>query len=77
MIAASENRPEIPSTSGSHAIANYVTIFLAIHAYTQFFESFADEPLAYAIGGLVAIPLAWGMWRLNRWLAAQREGSVS
>jgi hypothetical protein len=29
--AASDNRPEIPSTSGSHAIANYVTIFLAIH----------------------------------------------
>lgn len=32
MNAASENRPEIPSTSGSHAIANYVTIFLAIHS---------------------------------------------
>jgi len=44
--------------------------FGAIHAYTQFFESFADEPLAYALGGLAAIPLAWGMWRLNRGMAA-------
>jgi hypothetical protein len=39
--------------------------FGAIHAYTQAFESFGDEPLAYVVGGLTAIPLAWGMWRLN------------
>lgn len=40
--------------------------FLAIHGYTQAFETFGDEPLAYAIGGFAAIPLAWGMWRLNQ-----------
>ncbi len=45
--------------------------FGAIHAYTQFFESFADQPMAYAIGGLAAIPVAWGMWRLNRWMTEQ------
>lgn len=44
--------------------------FLAIHAYTQAFESFYDEPLAYVIGGFLAIPLAWGMWRLNQRFAA-------
>ncbi|MDO9526480.1 MAG: hypothetical protein Q7J57_13245 [Gemmobacter sp.] len=39
--------------------------FGAIHAYTQAFESFGDEPLAYVIGGLATIPLAWGVWQLN------------
>ncbi len=29
------------------------------------FENSADEPLAYVIGGLAAIPLAFGLWRLN------------
>ena len=42
--------------------------FAGIHAYTQLFESFGDEPLAWVLGGFAAIPLAWGMWRLNqRW----------
>jgi hypothetical protein len=50
---------------------NTAVTFLAIHAYTQAFESFYDEPLAYVIGGFLAIPLAWGMWRLNqRFLAS-------
>ena len=40
--------------------------FLAIHGYTQAFETFGDEPLAYVIGGFTAIPLAWGMWQLNQ-----------
>ena len=43
--------------------------FAGIHAYTQAFETFYDQPLAYVIGGAVAILLAWGMWRLNQvWL---------
>lgn len=46
-------------------IFNAAMTFGAIHAYTQMFESFYDEPLAYVIGGLAAIPLAWGLWRLN------------
>jgi hypothetical protein len=44
---------------------NTAVTFLGIHAYTQMFETFADEPMAYALGGLAAIPLAWGLWRLN------------
>ena len=44
---------------------NTAITFGGIHAYTQMFESFGDEPLAYVIGGLAAIPLAWGLWRLN------------
>lgn len=48
---------------------NTAITFELIHGYTQLFETFNDEPLAYAIGGLAAIPLAWGIWRANRWLA--------
>ena len=51
---------------------NTALTFAAIHAYTQAFESFGDEPLAYVIGGLAAIPLAWGIWRLDTWLTAQQ-----
>lgn len=53
------------------ALFNAGVTFAAIHTYTQMFESFGDEPLAYVIGGFAAIPLAWGMWRLNHWLASR------
>ena len=46
-------------------------VFLAIHAYTQVFETMSDEPLAWALMGLAAVPLAWGMWRLNEYLSAR------
>jgi hypothetical protein len=51
--------------------------FAGIHAYTQLFESFSDEPLAYVIAGFAAIPLAWGMWRLDHWIVARRGLSGS
>lgn len=47
-------------------IFNAALTFAAIHAYTQAFESFGDQPLAYVVGGLAAIPLAWGAWRMNQ-----------
>lgn len=50
---------------------NTALTFAAIHFYTQLFESFGDEPLAYVVGGLAAIPLAWGIWRLDHWLTGQ------
>lgn len=46
-------------------IFNAAMTFGGIHAYTQMFETFYDEPGAYVIGGLAAIPMAWGLWRLN------------
>jgi hypothetical protein len=56
---------------GNRGLFNTGVTFAGIHAYTQLFESFGDEPLAWVIGGFAAIPLAWGMWRLNqRWEAA-------
>ena len=57
---------------GNRGMFNTAMTFAAIHAYTQLFESFGDEPLAYVIGGLAAIPLAWGLWRLNRWFLSER-----
>lgn len=53
------------ATTNRRGIFNAAMTFGAIHAYTQAFETFGDEPLAYVIGGLAAIPLAWGLWRLN------------
>ena len=55
--------------TGRRVLFNAALTFGGIHAYTQLFESFADEPLAYVIGGFAAIPLAWGAWRLNQWFA--------
>ena len=52
---------------------NTAITFGAIHAYTQLLETFSGEPLAYAIGGLAAIPLAWGVWRLNQRIAVRME----
>ncbi|MDV7144926.1 hypothetical protein R3X27_19775 [Tropicimonas sp. TH_r6] len=54
---------------------NAALTFAAIHFYTQLFESFGDEPLAWVIGGLAAVPLAWGMWRLDAWIA-RRAGEM-
>lgn len=53
------------AASNRRGLFNAAVTFLGIHAYTQMFESFSDEPMVYALGGLAAIPLAWGLWRLN------------
>lgn len=57
----------------NRALFNTALTFGGIHAYTQLFESFADEPLAWVIGGLAAIPLAWGLWRANQWFTSKDE----
>ena len=51
---------------------NAAVTFGAIHAYTQVFETMSDQPIAWALGGLAAIPLAWGLWRLNQVLSARQ-----
>ena len=52
---------------------NTAMTFAGLHAYTQLFESFGDEPWAWAIGGLAAIPAAWGLWKLDQWITTRRE----
>jgi hypothetical protein len=61
--------------SNRRGLFNAAITFGAIHAYTQLFETMSDQPLAWALGGLAAIPLAWGMWRLNVWLALRGDGN--
>ncbi len=51
-------------------LLNVTLTFGAIHAYTQAFENFGAEPLVFAVGGLLAIPLAWGLLQLNNRLKA-------
>lgn len=51
---------------------NATLTFGAIHAYTQLFESFGMEPLAFVIAGLTAAPLAWALWRINEWFRARQ-----
>ncbi|MXQ08868.1 hypothetical protein GQ651_13500 [Alphaproteobacteria bacterium GH1-50] len=55
----------LAAASHRRGLFNTAVTFLGIHAYTQAFETFSDEPMVYALGGLAAIPLAWGLWRLN------------
>lgn len=61
--------------SNRRGLFNVCVTFAGLHAYTQLFESFGDAPLAYVIGGLCAIPLAWGVWKANAFLMA-RAGAV-
>lgn len=57
----------------NRGLFNASMTFAGIHAYTQMFENFGDEPLAWVIGGLAAIPLAWGLWRLNTWFTKRQN----
>ena len=47
--------------------------FAGIHGYTQLMSFYDGAPLAFVISGLVAIPLAWGMWQANNWLKARDQ----
>lgn len=56
---------------------NAAMTFGGIHAYTQVFESLGDEPAVWALGGLALIPLAWGLWRLNKVLSERIEAQAA
>lgn len=48
-------------------LSNTSLVFLAIHLYTQFFETFHDSPLAVVIAGLSAIAIAvWATFYFTR-----------
>jgi len=50
---------------GQRGLLNVALTFGVIHGYTQLFEGFYDQPIVWVFGGLAAIPLAWGIWKLN------------
>lgn len=54
------------SRRGQRGLFNATMTFAAIHAYTQVFSTWGENPIAWVMGGLAAIPLAWGLWRLDR-----------
>ncbi|VAW05837.1 hypothetical protein MNBD_ALPHA07-743 [hydrothermal vent metagenome] len=56
---------------------NAALTFAAIHAYTQAFETFGAEPLVFALGGLAAIPVAWGLMQVNASMKAREGMQVS
>jgi hypothetical protein len=49
---------------------NAAITFLAINAYTQFFERFGDEPFALLIGGASLLLFAWGLFHVDKRLQA-------
>ncbi len=61
----------------NRALFNTGITFAAIHAYTQMFETFADEALAFVVGGFGAVALAWIVWRLNTDWLKPKEGAAS
>ena len=65
------------ASTSRRGLFNTSLTFAGIHGYTRVFETYYDEPLAYVIGGLAAVPLAWGMWRLDHWIVAKRDPSLS
>lgn len=55
----------------NRGVFNAALTFGGIHAYTQLMANYGHEPLAFVIGGLAAIPIAWSMWQANHWLIAR------
>ncbi len=62
------------ATGNRRRLFNATMVFAIIHAFVQLFQSFGDQPLAYVVGGLAAVPLAWGLWRANDWIKDRETG---
>jgi hypothetical protein len=59
--------------TGRRFLANTAVVFLAIHAYTQFFETFGAAPIPLLIGGLGLVALAAGLGRFDAWVKARTK----
>jgi iron complex transport system permease protein len=46
-------------------VVNTVAAFFAINFYTQYFERLGADPLSIALGGLLVMGIAVGLWRYN------------
>ena len=53
------------ASQGRRFLVNAVAVFGAIHAYTQWFERLGANPLTVVVGGLFAIAVGLGLWRLS------------
>lgn len=63
--------------TGRSFIANTAIVFLAIHFYTQLYETFLDTPSGLVFGGVVLIGFGLGLVRFNRWMTDYRESLQS
>jgi iron complex transport system permease protein len=53
---------------------NAAITFLAINAYTQFFERFGDSPFALLVGGASLLAFAWGLFHVDKRMHAAGAG---
>lgn len=53
-------------------VVNASVTFLAINAYTQFFERFSGNPLSLIAGGASLLAAAYGLFRFDRWAESKR-----
>ncbi len=54
-------------------LANTAVVFLAIHAYTQLFETLGAEPWTLVIAGLSMVGVAAGVARFDAWQKARQS----
>jgi hypothetical protein len=47
-------------------VVNTLTVFGAIHFYTQYFERLGAHPLTLMLGGIIALIIVLGLFRYNR-----------
>jgi iron complex transport system permease protein len=61
---------------GNRFAVNAAITFLAINAYTQFFERFADSALALLTGGITLLAFAFGLFHFDKWAQSRAEGKA-
>ena len=52
---------------------NAAITFLAINAYTQFFERFADSAFALLTGGITLLAFSFGLFHFDKWAQARAK----
>ncbi|NJR13830.1 MAG: hypothetical protein HC779_06175 [Phyllobacteriaceae bacterium] len=52
---------------GNRFAVNAAITFLAINAYTQFFERFGDSAMALLTGGITLLAFAFGLFHFDKW----------
>lgn len=60
---------------GNRFAVNAAITFLAINAYTQFFERFGDSALALLTGGVTLLGFAFGLYHFDRWAQARAKAA--
>jgi iron complex transport system permease protein len=54
---------------------NAAITFLAINAYTQFFERFADSAFALLTGGVTLLAFAFGLFHFDKWAQSRAKAA--